>query len=117
VIAHAEDEDGSFLLRECKETLSGTYQGCEPAISSMHCLGYLDGLVDMNDIFKSNVLKNPSQGLICLPKDKRVTVGELAKIVVKYLEDNPTQLHESAGALATVALGKAFPCKGKSASP
>ena len=117
VTAHAEDEDGNFLLRECKETLSSTYQGCEPAISSMHCLGYLDGLVDMNDIFKSNVLKSPSQALICLPKDKQVTVGELARIVVKYLEDNPKQLHESAAALATVALGKAFPCKGKSPSP
>ncbi len=117
LVAHAEDEDGNFLLRECKETLAGTYQGCEPAISSMHCLGYIDGLVDMNDIFKSNVLKSSSQALICLPKEKRVTVGELARIVVKYLEDNPTQLHESAAALATVALGKAFPCKGKAASP
>ena len=117
VVADAEDEDGNFLLRECKETQNDTYQGCEPAISSMHCLGYIDGLVDMNDIYKSNVLKGSSPALICLPKDKRVTVGDLARIVVKYLEDNPTQLHESAAALATVALGKAFPCKAKSASP
>ena len=115
VAAHAQEEDGNFLLRECKETLNDTYQGCEPAVSSMHCLGYIDGLVDMNDIYKSNILKSSSQALICLPKEKRVTVGELARIVVKYLEDNPGQLHESAAALATVALGKAFPCK--SASP
>jgi Ssp1 endopeptidase immunity protein Rap1a len=117
VVAHAEDEDGNFLLRECKETQSDTYQGCEPAIRSMHCLGYIDGLVDMNDIYKSNILKSSSQALICLPKEKRVTVGDLARVVVKYLEDNPGQLHESAAALATVALGKAFPCKAKAASP
>ena len=117
LVAHADDEDGNFLLRECKETLTTTYQSCEPAISSMHCLGYIDGLVDMNDIFKSSVLKSSSQALICLPKDKKVTVGDMARIVVKYLEDNPKQLHESAASLATVALGKAFPCKGSSTSP
>jgi hypothetical protein len=71
----------------------------------------------MNDIYKSTVLKGSSQGLICLPKEKPQTVGQLARIVVKYLEDNPKQLHEPAASLATVALSKAFPCKGGSTSP
>jgi hypothetical protein len=117
LLAHAEDEDGNLLLRECKETLNETYKECEPAINSMHCLGYIDGLVAMNDIYKSTVLKGSSQGLICLPKEKPQTVGQLARIVVKYLEDNPKQLHEPAASLATVALSKSFPCKGGSTSP
>ncbi len=117
LVANAEDDDGNFLLRECKETLNATYQQCEPAVSSMHCLGYIDGLVAMNDIYKSTVLKGSSQALICLPKEKKLTVGELSRIVVKYLEDNPKQLQESAASLATVALSKAFPCKGSSTSP
>jgi hypothetical protein len=71
----------------------------------------------MNDIYKATVLKGSPRGLICLPKDKRLTTGELARVVVEYLERNKGQLHESAPTLATVALGKAFPCKTGSPSP
>jgi hypothetical protein len=117
VAAHAEEEDGNFLLRECKETLTATYQECSAAVRGMHCLGFIDGLVDMNNIYKATILNGSSQGLICLPEDKRLTTGQLARVVVEYLEHNPGQLHESAPSLATVALGKAFPCKGESPSP
>jgi hypothetical protein len=117
VAAHAEEQDGNFLLRECKETLSATYSECSAAISGMHCLGFIDGLVDMNNIYKATVLKNSSRGLICLPKDQRLTTGQLARVVVEYLEHNPGQLHDPAPTLATLALGKAFPCKAESPSP
>jgi Ssp1 endopeptidase immunity protein Rap1a len=82
-------EDGNFLLRECKETLTATYQACSAAGSGMHCLGFIDGLVDMNNIYKATVLKGSSRGLICLPKDKHLTTGQLARVVVEYLEHNP----------------------------
>ena len=62
-----------FLLRECKATLTATYQECSVAVSGMHCLGFIDGLVDMNDIYKATVLKGSSRGLFCLPKDKHLT--------------------------------------------
>ena len=114
VAAHAEEEDGTFLLRECKEALAATYQECSAAVSGMHCLGFIDGLVDMNDIYKAAVLKGSSRGLICLPKDKHLTTGQLARVIVEYLEHNSGQLHESASTLATVALGKAFPCESPS---
>jgi hypothetical protein len=117
VAAHAEGEDGNFLLRECKETLTATHQECSAAVSAMHCLGFIDGLVDMNNIYTATVLKGSSRGLICLPRDKHLTTGQLARIVVEYLEHNPGQLHEPAPTLATVALAKAFPCKGESPSP
>ena len=55
VAAHAEEEDGNFLLRECKETLTTTYQERSAAVSGMHCLGFTDGLVDTN-----NSTKQPS---------------------------------------------------------
>jgi Rap1a immunity proteins len=115
--AHAEGQDGNFLLRECKETLTATYQECSAAVSGMHCLGFIDGLVDMNNIYKATVLKSPSRGLICLPKDKHLTTGQLARVVVEYLERNPGQLQQPAPTLATVALGKAFPCKSEPPSP
>jgi Rap1a immunity proteins len=117
VAAYAEEEDGNFLLRECKQTLNATNEECSAAVSGMHCLGFIDGLVDMNNIYKTTVLKDSSRGLICLPKDKPLTTGQLARTIVDYLEHNPGQLHESAPTLATIALGKAFPCKGKPPSP
>lgn len=115
--AYANEEDGNFLLRECKETLIATHQECSAAVSAMHCLGFIDGLVDMDNIYKATVLKGSSRGLICLPKDKHLTTGQLAQVVVEYLEHNPGQLHEPAPALATLALSKAFPCEGGSPSP
>src|SRR5262249_37909420 len=86
VAAHAEEEDGNFLLRECKETLTATYQECSAAVSGMHCLGFIDGLVDMNNIYKATVLKGTSPALICLPQDKHLTTGQLVRVVVEYLE-------------------------------
>jgi len=117
VAAQAEEEDGNFLLRECKQALTAADQECSAAISGMHCLGLIDGLVDMDNIYKATVLKSPSRGLICLPKDKHMTTGDLARVVVEYLEHNPGQLHESAPTLATLALGKAFPCKSATPTP
>ena len=46
----------------------------------------------------------------CYPKG--VTTGQLIKVVVKFLQDNPKDLHIMDVALIEEALHKAFPCSG-----
>ena len=47
--------------------------------------------------------------LACLPKG--VTPGQLADIVKKYYEDEPTSRHQGAGAQIGVFFMVTFPCK------
>ena len=42
---------------------------------------------------------------------KEVITGQIKKIVVKYLNDNPENLHNTASSLVQVALFEAFPCE------
>ncbi len=46
---------------------------------------------------------------VCVPDE--VTVGQITKVVVKYLKDHPEKLHLGAGLLTMTALKDAFPCK------
>lgn len=47
----------------------------------------------------------------CVPAN--ATVGQVARVLVKFLEDNPNRLHEPVGLLYMEALYDAFPCKRK----
>jgi len=89
-IAHATD--GNTLLSKCSE---------EPGVDRGFCLGYVIGVTDANfSIGKTS--------RVCFPDN--VTQGQLEKIVVKHLEDNPGTLHYDASVLVVTALELAFPC-------
>ena len=45
----------------------------------------------------------------CIPEE--ATNFELARVVVKYLNDHPNQLHKSYRLLVMLALEDAYPCK------
>ena len=46
----------------------------------------------------------------CPPKNGTVSGGQLVKVVRKYLEENPENLHWTGHFLVTIALSQAFPC-------
>jgi hypothetical protein len=63
-----------------------------------HYTGYVDGITAV------------TAGLMwCNPGN--VTPGQIFKIVSKYLNNNPENLHFSADSLVVQALKEAFPCK------
>jgi hypothetical protein len=45
---------------------------------------------------------------VCLPR--MIRNQQLMDVLIKYLRDNPEQLHQEAGLLTAVAMMKAFPC-------
>jgi hypothetical protein len=75
-----------------------------------HCSGYLLGLKDMQTIWnETNKSYNRSDlSLICIPPE--ATVFELMKVVIKYLDDHPANLHDEKGLVVMKALLVAYPC-------
>lgn len=62
------------------------------------CSGYVNGVWNTSDKF-------------CDPKG--ITLGQVVRVVLKYLNDHPERLHEHEAELVVDALRAAWPCKRK----
>ena len=62
------------------------------------CMGIVEGLM----------WSLPGWGVVCLPKG--VTTEQGLKVLVKYMEDHPEELHDRTAELAFRAFVKAWPC-------
>ena len=60
------------------------------------CLGIVKGVTDTST-------------KVCPPKE--VNVGQNVRVVLKYSQDHPEELHVNQSPLIEKALSKAFPCK------
>jgi len=102
--------DGNELLRDCKaniEVLDNPKKaGQDDFIKLTSCLNILHGLLDMHEIY-TQMFNSPK--IFCVPES--VNLGQLAQVVVKYLNDNPQILHELDTLLIIKALKNAYPCK------
>ncbi len=114
----ADTDTGNYLLRACKEMLrEGPPDSAEEMLQSIaagsHCAGYLMGMADMNSLYQGSLTSvlGPDRGLFCMPTSG-IETDQTMRIVVKYLEANPEELHFSKRLLVVKALSKAFPCKG-----
>jgi hypothetical protein len=64
-----------------------------------YCMGVVAGLMMMMPAVG---------GIVCLPKG--VTLGQGTKVLVKYMDDHPEELHNRTAELAARAFVKAWPC-------
>lgn len=96
--------DGNELLNDCKQFLK---EGSDfNAFEAGKCTGFVKG-VSNTVYFYNSVLKKDE--MFCEPSG--VTNGQRARIVVKYLEDNPKLLNEPDIVLTWKALMDAYPCR------
>ena len=97
--------DGNHLLQKCKATELKHTTPSED-IDWGYCMGTVHGvgstIRDLGSFLPPNLR-------ICIPDG--VTTGQNVKVVLKYLKDNPEQLHRDDTVLIHFALRKAFPCK------
>ncbi|MFH2045987.1 MAG: Rap1a/Tai family immunity protein [Pseudomonadota bacterium] len=103
--------DGNKLLRGCQHMLDaaeGKDVDIAGALSGGFCVGYLQGMADLNIIY-SVVLKDKKEIFFCIPEG--VSHEQKARVIVKYLRDHPNKLHEHECGLVLDALREAFPCK------
>ncbi len=103
---------GDDLLGFCTQALRFEDKlGGGDSIEAGMCIGYISGVAHTGAVYHEIINKDDAQWkpIFCIPS--RVQGGQLIRIVVKYLKDNPSQLHDD-GTLSTMtAYKEAFPCK------
>jgi hypothetical protein len=92
---------GSDILDFCTDPSN------KVSLSKGMCIGFTNG-VEEGYIF-GTVLHGVTKKAFCKPKG--VSRGQVQLIVVKYLKDNPEQLHDFATLLIVKAMAQAFPCQ------
>ena len=102
-MAHSPDEDvtsGNWLLVSCQLSARAMDDSTvEQTKFDSYRVGICNGLVEgVGDV-------SPR---VC--RDSSVTYGQQLRVVVKYLQDHPEELHLRNTALVEKALAKAFPC-------
>jgi len=109
-------DDGNNLLSKCRKGITRDSNNAsmtnDERWDAMYCMGYIGGVVDADKIWQSppsKTLKKSDVPDYCFPKDTQM--GQIHRVVVKYLEDNPQTLYSSAADLIRLALHDAFPCQ------
>jgi hypothetical protein len=110
--ACAEVHDGNDLLQKCNNVIrifeEGTIEPTENMLAdSSFCSGMMQGMTNTIIFFDAFQV---TQNIVCLPENG-ISNGQAAKVVIKYLQEHPEQLHVADSGLAFLALMDAFPCK------
>ena len=91
--------DGNALLKECQKAVKlvdDDYAKYADVSDIASCTGFIHGLMAVpNTIF-------------CMPVN--VSGYQVMRVLVKYLQEHPEDLHLAKGELALDALADAFPC-------
>lgn len=101
--------DGTYLLGQCQQLtrLMDSNGAAGDSFGAGYCLGVINGVTSLRGLTNPGF---PKHLQTCLP-DTSVSGNQAARIVVKYLNEHPEQLHMDDGALVLFALQLAFPCK------
>ena len=84
-------ESGESLLAACN---------VQKLSEHWYCVGYVTAAWDTHPLHEQ----------LCPPISDAVTKGHLKRVVVKYLEARPEDLHLTAGSLVRSAFEEEFPC-------
>ncbi len=103
---------GNELLRQCNEMMKMMDKPV-PGINfadAMHCLGYIDGAADfaaMGEMWSKE--HNYKQAFLCVPvKAER---RQLVRVVVRYMNEHPKELHKDKAEIVALAFSQAFHCE------
>ena len=94
--AHATFYTGNHLAKYCAKDASSFLDG--------GCTGYIMGVAERLEY--DHMVE---YGTECMPDS--ATIGQVRKVFVAYLDDNPTQLHNGAHYLIYNALIEGFGCE------
>lgn len=97
VLASAQDNTGSVLLRMCKS-------GDKVKMLSLMCRSYFNGHVDAVQHY------GKGKAAFCLRENDR---EQAPAAVVAWIEAHPESLRQPAAAVLQKALSERFPCKGR----
>ena len=107
----ASGNDGNELLADCNLVIrmmddDGVVPSATEALKVGRCLGMMQGITSLNMVYQ---VKDRDSALFCLPSNG-MSAGQAARIVVKYMRDNPRELHNNGSLVVIAALKDAYPC-------
>jgi Rap1a immunity proteins len=73
------------------------------------CMGFIQAIIDSDTIAHTDENGHPAGRKLCVPPE--ASDRQLAKVVVKYSNDHPQQLHLPAAVIVLLAMTGAFPCR------
>jgi hypothetical protein len=101
----AEEVSGKFYYKRCKAISSGEPStNVSDGIMKGDCLGVFKTIIYFNTDIESG-----RDIFYCAPRG--VTVGQLTRVSIAFMDRNPALMHEPFAHLALMALAEAWPCK------
>lgn len=97
---------GNMLLNACKAAIDPSNTTNREPYARGLCMGIVTGVAD-GDVIAS--MYGGQERQLCLPSN--ATKGQIARVVVQFMDQNPTFLHEELATLAWTALRLAWPCR------
>lgn len=110
-LAESDRPSGHNLLQDCTVFLNIVEDGSADRNdlgSAYRCASYIRGIADMNSAYAA-VHADAIEPFFCAPQN--VSTGQMVRVVVKYLNENPDSLHNDKFLETWRALSQAFPCK------
>src|ERR1700737_3804760 len=99
-------DKGADAQRSCELLVEGSFRGHDEARSAGSC----EGMIETAMLFSPNL---PADVRACPPAQGSVL--ESAKVLLRYLDNNPDRLNEAGITLAIEAFRDAWPCQGDDA--
>lgn len=111
VAAAQQTIDGNKLQEQCRAVNKAPEQmTASEQLKLMYCFGFIRGTLDAVTL-TLGYDKNHSLADFetCIPEE--VSTGQQAKVLLKYLDAHPEDLHMFGSSLVLLAMRNAFPCK------
>ncbi len=108
----AQAQDGNELLMQCQSLLKILDDDLAVPVNTgaMYCAGMMMGVRTTLQFAAQGMIWKGYKEVFCVPQ---IGNDQAARIVVKYLKDNPAKLHEPNALLAIGAFIDAYPCDSK----
>lgn len=107
------ETSGNAFLRLCS-VVDKTDRTDAENLDAMACVGYMSGFtsgVEFEQLYAKTSTRQKVPAPFCIPDG--VERGQMVRIVLKYIRDNPAEANEHTALLVIKALRKAYPCPSK----
>jgi Ssp1 endopeptidase immunity protein Rap1a len=109
--AEREEFSASTILPGCKALIDENYT--REMVQQGFCMGTIRWVTQMGAAMRySKSIGGPTLNSLCTGRiPDEVTLAQLVRVVVKYIEARPERMHVEFGSLALDAIREAWPCR------
>lgn len=110
---YAQDSVTGTTLQERCRTINQDHESLTQRQQNdlISCLGYIRGTLDTIETWR-NIEPRTADVMVrntCVPNE--VSAGQAAKIIIKYLDAHPENLHFDGPVIITLIMRETYPCK------